>query len=64
MKIIGLSQTLLRKNAWFIGAFQAFLTLTSLMLAWFLLFDFTLPDRVLLLSAAPLLVLAFSRASA
>jgi FlaA1/EpsC-like NDP-sugar epimerase len=57
MKIINLAKTLLRKNAWFIGAFQAFLTLTSLLLAWLLRFDFTLPDRVLLLSAAPLLVL-------
>jgi len=57
MKIISLAKTLLRKNAWFIGAFQAFLTLTSLLLAWLLRFDFTLPDRVLLLSAAPLLIL-------
>ncbi len=57
MKIISLAKTLLRKNAWFIGAFQAFLTLASLLLAWLLRFDFTLPDRVLLLSAAPLLIL-------
>jgi FlaA1/EpsC-like NDP-sugar epimerase len=57
MKIIQLAQTLLRKNAWFIGVFQAFLTLTSLLLAWLLRFDFTLPDRALLLSAAPLLIL-------
>jgi len=56
MKIINLAQTLLRKNAWFIGAFQALLTLTSLLLAWLLLFDFTLPDRAPLLSAAPLLI--------
>jgi FlaA1/EpsC-like NDP-sugar epimerase len=56
MKIINLAQTLLRKNAWFIGAFQALLTLTSLLLAWLLLFDFTLPDRALLLAAAPLLI--------
>jgi FlaA1/EpsC-like NDP-sugar epimerase len=56
MKIINLAQTLLRKNAWFIGVFQALLTLTSLLLAWLLRFDFTLPDRALLLSAAPLLI--------
>jgi FlaA1/EpsC-like NDP-sugar epimerase len=57
MKITNLSAALLRKPAWFIGAFQAFLTLTSLLLAWLLRFDFTLPDRTLLLAAAPLLVL-------
>ena len=57
MKIINLAKTLLAKNAWFIGAFQAFLTLTALVLAWLLQFDFTLPNRFLLLGAAPLLIL-------
>ncbi len=57
MKIINLAQTLLRKNAWFIGVFQALLTLSSLVLAWLLQFDFTLPNRTLLMGAAPLLVL-------
>ncbi len=57
MKIINLAKTLLARNAWFIGAFQALLTLTSLMLAWFLQFDFTLPNRFLLFSVAPLLIL-------
>jgi len=57
MKIILLAKTLLRQNAWFIGGFQALLVLTSLLLAWLLRFDFTLPDRILLLAAAPLLVL-------
>lgn len=57
MKIIYLAETLLRKNAWFIGVFQASLTLASLLLAWLLRFDFTLPDRALLVSAAPLLIL-------
>lgn len=57
MRIINLAKTLLRKNAWFIGVFQALLIFTSLLLAWLLRFDFTLPDRVLLLSAAPLLIL-------
>ena len=57
MKIINLAQTLLRKNSWFVGAFQATLILVSLILAWFLKFDFTLPERQMLFSAAFLLVL-------
>lgn len=56
MKIFDLAKTLLARNAWFIGAFQALLILTSLVLAWLLQFDFTLPNRVLLLSLAPLLI--------
>jgi FlaA1/EpsC-like NDP-sugar epimerase len=57
MRIINLGQTLLRKNSWFVGGFQAVLIFVSLILAWFLKFDFTLPDRHMLLSAAFLLVL-------
>ncbi len=57
MKIISLAQTLLRKNSWFVGAFQAMLIFVSLILAWFLKFDFTLPDRQLLFRAACLLIL-------
>lgn len=56
MKIINLAQALLRKNSWFVGAFQAALIFVSLLLAWFLEFDFTLPSRRLLLSAACLLI--------
>jgi FlaA1/EpsC-like NDP-sugar epimerase len=56
MKIIHLAKALLRKNSWFVGVFQAGLILVSLMLAWFLLFDFTLPDRRLLFAAAGLLI--------
>src|SRR5271163_2790468 len=56
MKIIKLAQALLRKNSWFVGAFQAVLIFISLVLAWFLRFDFTLPDRRLLFSAACLLI--------
>ncbi|HEY6339358.1 MAG TPA: nucleoside-diphosphate sugar epimerase/dehydratase [Candidatus Sulfotelmatobacter sp.] len=56
MKIINLAQALLRKNSWFVGTFQAVLICLSLLLAWFLEFDFTLPDRRLLLSAACLLI--------
>jgi FlaA1/EpsC-like NDP-sugar epimerase len=57
MKIIRLAKTLLRKNSWFVGAFQAMLIFISLVLAWFLKFDFTLPDRQMLFRAACLLVL-------
>jgi FlaA1/EpsC-like NDP-sugar epimerase len=57
MKIINLAKTLLRKNSWFVGAFQAILIFVSLILAWFLKFDFTLPQRQMLFSAAFLLVL-------
>ena len=57
MKIISLAQTVLRKNSWFVGAFQAALILISLIAAWFLKFDFTLPDRQMLFRAACLLIL-------
>ena len=57
MKIISLAQTLLRKNSWFVGAFQAILIFNSLIAAWFLKFDFTLPDRQMLFRAACLLIL-------
>jgi FlaA1/EpsC-like NDP-sugar epimerase len=56
MKIINLAKTLLRKNSWFVGAFQAILILVSLILAWFLRFDFTLPNRRLLFASACLLI--------
>jgi FlaA1/EpsC-like NDP-sugar epimerase len=56
MKIIHLARGLLRKNSWFVGAFQALLIFVSLLLAWFLKFDFTLPDRALLFWAACLLI--------
>lgn len=57
MKIIGLAQTLLRKNSWFVGAFQAALIFVSLVLAWFLKFDFALPERRTLFASALLLIL-------
>lgn len=56
MKIISLARTLLSKNLWFVGAFQAALIFVSLILAWFLRFDFTLPDRGLLFGALCLLI--------
>ncbi|MGA2344925.1 MAG: nucleoside-diphosphate sugar epimerase/dehydratase [Candidatus Sulfotelmatobacter sp.] len=57
MKIISLAQTLLRKNSWFVGAFQAALIFISLVLAWFLKFDFALPERHMLFASALLLIL-------
>jgi FlaA1/EpsC-like NDP-sugar epimerase len=53
-----MSHLLLRRRPWFIAIFQACLVACSLLLAWLLRFDFTLPDRRILLSALPLLVLA------
>jgi len=49
-------QQLLRYRAWCIAAFQAGLVLCSLVVAWWLRFDFGLPYRAVLFSAAPLLV--------
>ena len=48
---------LLRYRSWFIALFQAWLIICSLVLAWFLRFDFTLPYRSVLLLAIPVLVL-------
>jgi FlaA1/EpsC-like NDP-sugar epimerase len=56
MKIIHLAKTLLRKNSWFVGGFQAALIFVSIILAWFLRFDFTLPHRQLLFLAVCLLI--------
>jgi FlaA1/EpsC-like NDP-sugar epimerase len=49
-------QLLLRYRTWFIGMIQAWLIICSLILAWLLRFDFTLPYRPILLSAIPILV--------
>src|SRR6267142_1919235 len=48
---------LLRRRPWFIGIFQAWLIVCSLVFAWLLRFDFTLPYRSVLLFAIPVLVL-------
>lgn len=56
MKIIRLGQTVLRNNSWFVGVFQAAMILVSLTLAWFVMFNFTLPWRKTLLEAAGILV--------
>lgn len=54
--MIRLAQALLRRNVWCAGIFQACLVLFSLVLAWLLRFDFSLPQRRFLLIAAPILV--------
>ena len=56
MKIIRLGQTVLRNNSWFVGVFQAAIIFVSLTLAWFVMFNFTLPWRKTLLEAAGILV--------
>ena len=47
---------LLSYRTWWIALSQVILVFTSLVLAWLLRFDFSLPNRVLLFSAAPLLI--------
>jgi FlaA1/EpsC-like NDP-sugar epimerase len=47
---------MLRYRTWFIGVFQACLIICSLVLAWLLRFDFSLPYRTILLSSIPVLV--------
>ena len=51
-----LRSIVLQNRTWLVACFQALLIFASLVLAWFLRFDFSLPDRVLLFSAAPLLI--------
>jgi FlaA1/EpsC-like NDP-sugar epimerase len=46
----------LHYRTWLIALFQAVLIFISLVLAWLLRFDFSLPYRALLFSAAPLLI--------
>src|SRR6266849_382050 len=47
---------LLQYRTWLVALFQAVLIFTSLVLAWLLRFDFSVPYRALLFSAAPLLI--------
>jgi FlaA1/EpsC-like NDP-sugar epimerase len=56
MRVISLAKTLLRKNSWFVGFFQAMMIFVSLVLAWFLMYNFSLPGRKTLLTAAAILV--------
>lgn len=55
--MIKYANVFLRTHSWFVALFQAMLVLVSLFLAWLLRFDYHLPDRRLLVIAAPLLVL-------
>ena len=50
------ANAVLRSSAWLVALFQAGLIFCSLMLAWLLRFDFSLPYRLLLFSAAPILI--------
>ncbi len=50
-------QILIRYRSWLNALFQAALIFLSLLLAWLLRFDFRLPDRLLLFSSAPVLIL-------
>ena len=52
-KLAGL---ILRYRSWFIASFQALLIFCALVLAWLLRFNFFLPDRLVLFSAAPVLI--------
>jgi FlaA1/EpsC-like NDP-sugar epimerase len=47
---------MLRRRTWFIVLFQAAIVFASLVFAWLLRFDFTLPSRELLLASAPILI--------
>jgi FlaA1/EpsC-like NDP-sugar epimerase len=48
---------LLRRRPWFIAIFQAWLVICSVVLAWLLRFDFSLPYARTLLAAIPILVI-------
>jgi FlaA1/EpsC-like NDP-sugar epimerase len=50
------SNMMLRRRTWFVVLFQATIVLSSLLIAWLLRFDFTLPYRDLLIASAPVLV--------
>ncbi|HEV2402096.1 MAG TPA: polysaccharide biosynthesis protein, partial [Candidatus Sulfotelmatobacter sp.] len=55
--ILNLPKLVFENRPWFIVLFQALLVFCSLVLAWLLRFDFSLPSRPLLLWSAPILVL-------
>jgi FlaA1/EpsC-like NDP-sugar epimerase len=50
------ARLVLQFRSWFIASFQALLIFCALVLAWLLRFNFFLPYRMLLLSAAPVLI--------
>ena len=51
------ARSLLQHSSYFVLAFQGALTVFSLLAAWVLRFDFDMPEKKLLLLAAPLLIL-------
>lgn len=55
--MIRYAQAFLRKHRWFIAIFQAGLICFSLLLAWMLRFDYTLPERKVLFTVLPILVM-------
>jgi len=55
-KFIRFAQIVLLTHTWLTAVFQAFLVLASLMLAWVLRFDFSMPNRRTLLVVAPILI--------
>src|ERR1051326_4806284 len=55
-KVKGFASSLLHHSSRFALMFQAVLILLALLLAWSVRFEFTLPNRTLLLSVAPVLV--------
>src|SRR5215472_12050872 len=61
-RLFQLSMLLLQRRIWFISVFQGLIVLCSLLLAWLLRFDFTLPYRSSLVTAA--IVLPFIRLTA
>jgi len=54
--LFNLPKLLFENRPWFIALFQALLVLSSLVLAWLLRFDFSLPFRHLLMWTAPILI--------
>ncbi len=56
MKIIKFAQTVLSRHSWFVALFQALLISFSMVLAWLLRFDFSLPYRKVLLITLPILI--------
>jgi FlaA1/EpsC-like NDP-sugar epimerase len=54
--MIKYAQTFLRTHSWFVAAFQAVLICFSLVFAWLLRFDYSLPDRSILMAVIPVLI--------
>ena len=50
------TEVALKYRSWFVGILQAQLIFLALLVAWLLRFNFSLPDRALLLGSAPVLI--------